>query len=101
MNTKTFGLDIGTTSIKAVSLKQDNAKLSVEAIAVSPFTSKSILSESQLNQQMIASSIKEMLGIAQIKTKDVNVSIPASQVFTKIIETPELSEEELAESLSF
>lgn len=101
MNTKTFGIDIGTTSIKAVSLKRDNAKLSVEAIAVSPFTAKSILSDSLLNQQAIALSIREMLGIAQIKTKNVNVSIPASQVYTKIIETPELSEKELADSLSF
>lgn len=101
MNSKNFGLDVGTTSIKAVSLKIDQKKLSIEAIAVSPFTAKSILSESQINQQMIASSIKEMLSIAQIKTKSVNVSIPASQVYTKIIETPELSEKELSDSLSF
>jgi type IV pilus assembly protein PilM len=101
MKVKSFGLDIGTTSIKSVSLKNEGNKFSVEAIAVSPFTAKSILSESQLNQQTIASSIHEMLGIAQIKTKSVNVSIPASQVYTKIIETPELSEKELAASLSF
>ena len=101
MKVKSFGLDIGTTSIKSVSLKSEGNKFSVEAIAVSPFTAKSILSESQLNQQTIASSIHEMLGIAQIKTKSVNVSIPASQVYTKIIETPELSEKELAASLSF
>lgn len=101
MNTNTFGLDIGTTSIKAVSLKNDQKKLTVTAIAVSPFTSKSILSESQINQQTIAASIKEMLSIAQIKAKMVNVSIPASQVYTKIIEMPELSDKELASSLSW
>lgn len=100
MKAKTFGIDIGTTSIKAVQLK-DEGKLSVEALAVSPFTAKSILSESQLNQQAIASSIKEMLKIAQITTKDVNVSIPASQVYTRVIEVPELSEKELAASLSW
>lgn len=100
MNSKTFGLDIGATSIKAVSLKKDT-KLNIEAVAVSPFTAKNILSESQVNQQMIASSIKEMLQIAQVKAKQVNVSIPEGQVYTKIIETPELSEKELAASLSF
>lgn len=101
MSTNTFGLDIGTTSIKAVSLKNDQKRISVEAIAVSPFTAKSILSESQINQQAIALSINEMLSIAQIKAKRVNVSIPAGQVYTKIIETPELSEKELSDSLSF
>lgn len=101
MKGKTFGLDIGTTSIKAVALKKDNNKISVDAIAVSPFTAKSVLSESQLNQQAISNSIKEMLEIAQVKTRSVNVSIPASQVYTKIIESPELSEKELADSLAF
>ena len=69
MSVKTFGLDIGTTSIKAVALKKDAGKLSVDAVAVSPFTAKNILSESQTNQQMIASSIKEMLEIAHQATK--------------------------------
>lgn len=101
MKAKTFGLDIGTTSIKAVSLKDEQKKITVESLAVSPFTAKNILSESQINQQTIASSIKEMLEIAQIKTRNVNVSIPASQVYTKIIEMPELSEKELATSLSW
>ena len=101
MSVKTFGLDIGTTSIKAVALKKDAGKLSVDAVAVSPFTAKNILSESQTNQQMIASSIKEMLEIAQVKTKQVNVSIQEGQVYTKIIESPELTEKELAASLSY
>ena len=101
MKAKTFGLDIGTASIKAVSLKKENSKLSVEAVAVSPFTAKSILSESQINQQAIAASIKEMLAIAQVKTKSVNVSIPASQVYAKIIEMPELSQKELDSSLFY
>ena len=97
----TFGLDIGTTSIKAVSFKNDLKKLNVEAVAVSPFTAKNILSESQINQQAIAASITEMLQVAQVKTHFVNVSIPASQVYTKIIEMPELSDAELSSSLSF
>jgi len=101
MSLKTFGLDIGTTSIKAVSLKKDAGKLSIDAVAVSPFTAKNILSESQTNQQLIASSIKEMLDIAQVKVKQVNVSIQEGQVYTKIIETPELTEKELAASLSY
>lgn len=98
---KTFGLDIGTTSIKVVALKSEGAKISIEAIAVSPFTAKSILSESEINQKTIASSIREMLEIAQIKSHEVNVSIPASQVYTKIIEVPEMSQKELSSSLSY
>ena len=62
MSLKTFGLDIGTTSIKAVSLKKDAGKLSVDAVAVSPFTAKNILSESQVNQQMIAPPVWKRAG---------------------------------------
>lgn len=101
MRLSTFGLDIGTTSIKVIALREENSKVILDSIAVSPFTAKSILSESQANLQAIATPIKEMIANAQIKTKQVNVSIPASQVYTKIIEMPELSEQEASSALSW
>lgn len=101
MKLSTFGLDIGTTSIKVIALREDNTKVILDSIAVSPFTAKSILSESQVNLQAIASSIHEMISNAQINTKQVNVSIPASQVYTKIIEMPDLSVQDVTSALSW
>lgn len=101
MKAKTFGLDIGTTSIKVMSLRRDGIAYSLEAAAVAPSTMKGILSESIIDQQFLADTIKNMLNNAQIKTREVNVSIPESQVYTKILEMPQLSEQELGAALKW
>lgn len=96
---KTFGLDIGTTSIKAASLSKNGSIVTLDAISVSPSSPKGILSESLIDQQTLADTIKRMLEQADINSKISNIAIPESQVYTKIIEMPELSEKEVAAAL--
>lgn len=98
---KTFGIDIGTTSIKVLSLKKVSGGFSLEAVAVTPTNIKGLMSESLIDHQTMANSIRQMISNAQIKSQDVNVSIPESQVYTKIIEMPQLSEQELSAALKW
>lgn len=101
MKPKLFGLDIGTSSIKAASIKTAAKTLSLESIAVAPTTSKGIMSESLIDLQALADVIKQMLASANIKTNRVALSIPESQVYTKVIEMPQLSDQELTAALKF
>ena len=101
MSAKTFGLDIGTTSLKAALIKKNGAEFVVDAIAIAPATSKGILSESLADQKELSDQIKQMLSSAGIKLLDVNISIPDSQVYTKVIEMPLLSDQELSAALKF
>ena len=101
MKSKLFGLDIGTTSIKAASIKNVNGVLSLESIAVAPVTAKGIVSESLIDLQTLADVIKQMLASANIKTNRVALSISESQVYTKVIEMPQLSDQELTAALKF
>lgn len=101
MKSKTFGLDIGTTSIKAVMIGKNDNSFSLDSVAISPSTSRGILSESLSDQKNLANAIKEMLGNANFSTNNVNVSIPESQVYTRVIEMPELSEQELNAALKW
>ena len=101
MKAKTFGLDIGTTSIKAALLGGQNGSYVLESIAVSPSNTKGILSESLSDQKNLADKIKEMLASGNFTSKNVNVSIPESQVYTRVIEMPELSEQELNAALKW
>ncbi|HRN96507.1 MAG TPA: type IV pilus assembly protein PilM [Candidatus Levybacteria bacterium] len=94
-----FGLDIGTTSIKVVALKKDSHNISLDAIALSPLMSNGLLSESPVDQQVVADSIKNILTQAGIKEKEVNLAIPESSVYTKILQMPQLSDQELAAAL--
>lgn len=101
MSEKTFGLDIGTTSLRAAQIIKSGSAFSLQSIAVLPQPAKGILSESLSDQQVLSSAIKKMLEDANLRTKNVNVSLLDSQVYTKVIEMPELSEQEASSALRF
>ncbi len=97
----TFGLDIGTTSIKALSLKKGGNSFAIESMGLGPAPQKGIMSESPEDLHKFAEAVKQIIASANIKQKEVNVALPESQVYTKIIEMPALSEKELAAALKY
>lgn len=97
----TFGLDIGTTSIKVCKVKKNGKAYVLDSIIVAPNTSRGIMSESLVDQQKLANSLRELISRAGIKDRNANVSLPESQVYTKIIEMPLLSDKELAAALKW
>jgi type IV pilus assembly protein PilM len=96
---KNIGLDIGTTSIKVVALKKEGESISVDAIALSPLMSHGLLSDSPIDQQIVADSIKTIFTQTGIKEKMVHLAIPESSVYTKILQMPQLSDQELSAAL--
>lgn len=101
MKSRTFGLDIGTTSIKAVWLGKRGNEITLESVVSTPTTTKGMLSESNLDQRLFSDTIKNILKSASITSNHVNMSIPESQVYSKVIEMPELSESELTAALKW
>ena len=97
----TFGLDIGTTSIKALSLKKGGNSFAIESMGLGPAPQKGIMSESPEDLHKFAEAVKQIITSANIEQKEVNVALPESQVYTKIIEMPALSEKELAAALKY
>lgn len=97
----TFGLDIGTTSIKALSVKRNGSAYVVESLGIGPAPQKGTTSESVEDLKVLSESIKQVIESANIKKKEVFVSLPESQAYTKIIEMPSLSEKELAAALKY
>jgi type IV pilus assembly protein PilM len=96
-----FGLDIGSSTIKAVSLKHSGDKFAVDFIAVSPSLQKGMQSESLADLQNVAAEIKKMLSEAGVKSQLVNISLPESQIYTKIIEMPMAAEKDLVSALKW
>src|SRR3989338_4431768 len=101
MSAQAFGLDIGTSSIKAALVKKDGNAFRLESIAVTPSTPKGLLSESLIDFQALADVIRKMLNEANLKITNVVFCLPESQVYTKIIEMPQLSDQELSAALKF
>jgi type IV pilus assembly protein PilM len=97
----TFGLDIGTTSIKALLIKKAGNALSIESLGIGPTPINGIMSESPEDMVKFTDAIKQVVNNAGIKQREVNIALPENQVYTKIIEMPALSEKELAAALKY
>jgi len=94
-NNKAFGLDIGTTSIKAIWLTKQKNGFQLTSHIIAPTPIKGMLSEAPLDKEEIANAIKKAVETAKITTKNVNIALAENQVYTKVIEMPALSDKEL------
>ena len=101
MSSKSFGLDIGVTSIKAVSLQRDKNGFLLEASFIMPSPLKGILATSPIEEHEAAETLKKVVSNAKIKTKNVNVALPDNKVYTSVVEMPNLSNKELASALQW
>ena len=96
-----FGLDLGTSLIKAVQLKQIKGKVTlVEAGSIST-PPKGLISDSPLDQEAVIQAVKKLLSETKISTDKVNAALPDSKVFSRVIELPILSDQELKDALQW
>lgn len=99
MSRKSFGLDIGTTTVKIVSLHEGKDGFVLDAAIIAPMPAKGMVSESPLDEEEVAQAIKKAAEDAGIDSKFANVSLPEAQVYTKVIEMPVLSDKELSSAI--
>jgi type IV pilus assembly protein PilM len=96
-----FGLDIGTTGLRAVQVTNSTKNKSLLKYATSPIDSKTSQSDSKADQQKLAQKISEMLGSAGITTRNVAVNLPSQRVFTTVVDIERLSPHELAQTIHY
>lgn len=94
-----FGLDIGSTSIKVAWVNDEKDTLTYNSALSVPALSKGMQSESPFDQQEMAQIINKLVIDAKITTNNVNIALPESHVYTKVIEMPLLSESELSSAI--
>jgi len=96
------GLDIGSGYLKAVQLKDIKSGYELELFEVLPLPPELIVDGSIIDSLRLIDSLKELARKAKIKTKDVAISIAGhSSVIIKRVSLPDMSEEELSESIKF
>lgn len=97
-----IGLDIGSSYIKAVKLKEAKGGYELELFHLHPLPPELIVDGSIIDSLRLVDSLKEMIKTAGIKTKNAVISISGhSSVIIKRISLPEMTEEELSESIKF
>jgi type IV pilus assembly protein PilM len=96
-----FGLDLGTTAIRAVQLTSDPKVKQLLRYSIAPIDSKIALSDSKADQQKVAARLKEVITAAGITTKNVAVGIPSQRVFTAVVDIERLPPAELAKTIHY
>jgi len=97
-----IGLDLGSSYIKTVKLKESKGSYELELFDIHPLPPELIVDGSIIDSLRLVDSIKEMVKKTALKAKDAVISISGhSSVIIKRISLPEMSEEELSESIKF
>lgn len=97
-----IGLDIGTTTIKAVVLSHATNPAKLLSLGLIPSPQPGILSEADFDLSNVASAIKSLVGELKAPTKNIVFSLPESRVFTRVIyDLPYLTDEELAQAIKY
>lgn len=93
---KSVGLDIGVSTIKAVSLSHLKDGFFLNSAIVVPAPPRGMFSESPLDQEQMAQAIKKAVTDLKVNNKNVNIALSDNQVYTKVIDMPVLSDKELS-----
>jgi type IV pilus assembly protein PilM len=96
-----FGLDIGTTGLRAVQVSNSPKNKILQKYATAPVDSKISQSDSKADQQKLAAKIKEMIASSGITTRNVAVGLPSQRVFTTVVDIERLDPREMAKTIHY
>jgi type IV pilus assembly protein PilM len=96
-----FGLDIGTTAIRAVQLRGSGPNKALVKYGYIPIDPKLSMSDAKADQQKLAQVVRELLEQAKISVKDVALGLPSNRVFTTVVDMDKLSPAELGRTIMY
>jgi len=103
-----LGVDIGTASIKAVELENENGKPKLKNYGMleshghlNRVNDAIQTSGLKLVDKQTTELLKKLLDEMNPKTKDTVASLPAYSAFTSLLEVPVMSEQETAQTMQY
>jgi len=95
------GLDIGSSAIKAVELKPGGkgGEYHLVNLGLEPLPPEAIVDGAIMDSGAVIDSIQRLFSANKIKTNDVACSVSGNAVIVKKISLPQMTPEELAESI--
>ncbi|HYA90330.1 MAG TPA: type IV pilus assembly protein PilM [Thermodesulfobacteriota bacterium] len=96
-----IGLDIGSSSIKMVELREDRSGYKLQNLAISPLPPEAIVDGALMDSATIIDTIRDVIAASKTKSKDVVTSVSGHSVIVKKISLPVMTEAELEESIQW
>ncbi|HET6923797.1 MAG TPA: type IV pilus assembly protein PilM [Anaeromyxobacteraceae bacterium] len=96
-----LGLDIGSSSVKLVHLRERKGGYALQAWGSAPLPPEAIVDGALMNSAAIVQAIQELLGQHKVKQKDAAIGVRGHSVIIKKISLPRMTQEELDESIQW
>lgn len=96
-----FALDIGTTSIRAVQLRQSGMAWDLIKYGATPVDIKVATSDANEDQKRLGDAITNLVSQVGITERDVVVGIPSNKMFATVVDLPDLPPQELASTIKY
>jgi type IV pilus assembly protein PilM len=96
------GLDIGSSAVKLVELKERKAgEFSLQRLGVEPLSPEAIVDGSIMDSSLVVDAIHKLNDHTKVKGTQYATSLSGHSVIIKKIQLPAVSQEELAESIQW
>jgi type IV pilus assembly protein PilM len=95
------GLDIGSSSVKLVLLKERKGGYALQAYGHVPLPPEAIVDGALMNSTAIVQGIQELVDQQKVKGKEVAIGVRGHSVIIKKISLPRMTQEELDESIQW
>ena len=99
--TKVIGLDIGSHAVKLAQIAEKGKELALVKYGVKYLSPEAIVDGTVMDRAQVAGVITELLQEQQVKSRDVVIGVSGNSVIIKRISLPEMSEDELSESINW
>jgi len=100
MGSKTIvGLDVGSSSIKAVELRKTRTGIEVAHLGLEPIAPDIVVDSMIVDSGTVSSAIAKLFADTQIKSKAVATAVSGHSVIVKKISLPSMSDQELADTI--
>ena len=96
-----LGLDIGSSSVKLVHLKEGRRGYTLLAWGEAPLPPEAVVDNQLMNSSAIVEAIRQLLAQQKVKARDVAIGVRGHSVIIKRISMPVMSQEDLDESIQW
>jgi len=95
------GIDIGSSSVKMVQLKEVRGGYQLVNLGMAPLPSDAIVDNAIMDSSAVVSAIRDLIQSLKIKEKTVATSVSGHSVIIRKIQLPVMTEEEMESSIQW
>jgi type IV pilus assembly protein PilM len=100
-NKLALGLDIGSSSVKLVHLREGKRGYQLLAWGEAPLPPEAVVDNQLMNSSAIVEAIRELVAQQKVKIKEVAIGVRGHSVIIKRISMPFMTQEDLDESIQW